>query len=352
MVRVPHRVGAGRPPPSLRERADYAWFDSEVLKDNVMGDPSRRLIATYLPPSGMTEGKPLLVHLSGYTGTGWAEMQGERPWQESIFQVFDRMVRTRQCPEAVVVSPDAFTALGGSQYVNSEATGRYADYVVQEIVPWAQERFRTSATGVIGQSSGGFGAIHLASEFPGTFSAVGSSAGDMAFEYCYLPEFPRAVRALERHGGPEKFLREFLKNPSSVPGPADPSAPALELLAMASCYSPSPSGDGSFDLPIDLETGAPVPEVWRRWLGFDPVRRLSHPTTVRSLQRLRLLQVTASTSDEFNLDLGARWYVREARRRGLRIRHEEFDGGHFDRTPRFEAIFRSVTRALHRHSRR
>ena len=35
----------------------------------------------------------------------------------------------------VVAFPDCYTALGGNQYVNSPAVGRYADYLNQELVP-------------------------------------------------------------------------------------------------------------------------------------------------------------------------------------------------------------------------
>ena len=37
---------------------------------------------------------------------------------------------------AILVFPDCFTALGGNQYINSSAIGRYADYLTREIVPF------------------------------------------------------------------------------------------------------------------------------------------------------------------------------------------------------------------------
>lgn len=344
-------------PPLARRRPDYLRsviqgqtlsfpLESRLLRENPWGDPSVREISCYLPPSGVTEGRPLLLLLSGFTGAGWLDFQRANPFHEGLIQLFDRMVRSGLCREAVVVSPDCLTSLGGSQYVNSTATGRYADYVVQEVVPWARERFRTRGVGVLGQSSGGFGALHLAMEYPTEFQAVGSSAGDMAFDYCYLPDFPRVFRELRSAGGPERWLESVFEEPSRMKGPNDVSGAVLDLLAMASCYSPTEGTAGCFDLPFDLETGALLPEVWSRWLAFDPVQRLASPSVQEALRSLRSLHVTGSASDEFYLDVGARMFAAEAARQSIPVVHEEFPGGHFVRSPRFQALFGRMVAAL------
>ena len=43
----------------------------------------------------------------------------------------------------IAVMPDCFTHFGGSQYINSTATGNYEDYYMKEIVPFVDENFRT-----------------------------------------------------------------------------------------------------------------------------------------------------------------------------------------------------------------
>jgi Putative esterase len=317
-----------------------------ILRDNPLGDPCVRDVAVYTPPSGRTEGLPLLVQLAGFTGAGWVELQREVPFHETLFQVFDRLVRTGACPEAVLISPDALTTLGGSQYVNSSATGPYADYVVREIVPWAQARFRTGATGVLGQSSGGFGSLHLVAEHPGVFEAVASSAGDMAFDLTYTSDLLKAARELRGYDSVEAFLGRFFEDPSIMKGPGDPVGSTLNALAMSACYSPRPGEPGTFDLPIDIQTAEIDPKVWGRWLAFDPVERLHEERTVASLRRLRSIHLTASRSDEWFLDLSARRWVCRARTLGLEVQHDEFDGGHFDRVPRFEAMYTRMTRTL------
>ncbi len=321
-------------------------LESGILRENPWGDPSVRELSCYLPPSGVTEGRPLLVLLSGFTGAGWLDFQRANPFQEGLVQLFDRMVRQNLCSEAVVVSPDCLTSLGGSQYVNSSATGRYADYVVREVIPWARERFRTRGVGVLGQSSGGFGALHLAMEYPAEFQAVGSSAGDMAFDYCYLPDFPRVFRELRAAGGPERWLESIFEEPSRMKGPNDISGAVLDLLAMASCYSPTEGAAGCFDLPFDVETGALLPDVWSRWLAFDPIRRLADPAVQKALRSLRSVHVTGSAGDEFFLDVGVRMFAAEAAHRSIPVLHEEFPGGHFVRVPRFRSLFGRMVEVL------
>jgi hypothetical protein len=342
-VRLPRARPVGRTFGTLDPSpAELMVHESKTLAHNPWGDPSSRLVAVYRPPGMATEGLPLVVHLPGFSGAGWLEAAPDRFLGENLFHLFDRLVRAHRVPPAVLVSPDASTRLGGSQYVNSSATGRYADYVAREIVPWARDRFGTEGTAVIGQSSGGFGALHLAMEFPGTFDAVGTSAADLAFEYLFLPEFPKCVRAFHRPGGADAFLRDVFARPGAVRGPFDPSGAALLVLAMSSCYSPRAGHPGEFELPFEPGTGELRSKVWGRWRRFDPVERLRSSRVRHNLRRLRRLVITASTGDEWYLDVAARLYSSRLRSAGIPHRWGEFPGGHFDKAPRFERLFREV----------
>jgi len=347
----PVRVPVGRKSersfaPALGPRAELVSHESAVLQGNPLGDPAERQVAVLRPPSGKTEGTPLLVLLPGFTGAGPAEMARRGPFEENLFQLFDRLMRSGSVGEATLLSPDCVTALGGNQYVNSPAMGRYDDYVVRELIPWARERYRTGPVGVLGQSSGGFGALHLAFEHPGLFGAVGSSAGDMGFEYTYLPEFPKACRQYQQHGGPEAFLADLFQDPSVLKGHSHASGAALITAAMAASYSAIESDPGAFELPFDWETCEPRPEVWKRWKAFDPVVRVAEKGGADALRRSKLLVVTASTDDEWMLDQSARWFAAVGRRQGLEVVHEEFAGGHFVRGPRFSLLFSRLVSAL------
>ncbi|MFZ0830340.1 MAG: alpha/beta hydrolase-fold protein [Thermoplasmata archaeon] len=342
---VEHRGPSSFPPP-LKGTTGQSSLESNLLRGNPWGDPFIRDVAYYVPPSQHTEGLPLLVDLVGFMGAGWMEFLRRGLFQESLIQLLDRMIRSGTCPEAVLVAPDCLTSLGGSQFVNSLATGPYADYVAKEVVPWAREKFHTGATGVLGQSSGGFGALHLGLEYPEVFQAVGSSAGDAAFEYSYLPDFPRAFREFRKVGGPDKWMERLFTDPTTIKGPTDASGAALNTLGMASCYSPTVDPVGSFELPFDTETGALIPEVWDRWLAFDPLRRLAQPEAQQALRGMRSVHVTGSDSDEWYLDVAARMLAAEAQRVGVPMHHDEFPGSHFARNPRFVALFSRMIPAL------
>lgn len=346
MVRLEARPGQLPRFPEVVAGATVERFESHVLADNPLGDPSQRGVVVYRPPSGVTDGAPLVLLLGGFGSTG--THQGDRPGflGETELGLFDRLVRTGVVPEATLLVPDCLTSLGGSQYVNSSATGRYADFLLQELLPWARETFRSRSVGVVGQSSGGFGALHLALESPGTFAAIGVSAGDVAFDLTIRPDIPKAVRTYRKFGGPERFLRQLSAEPWTFRSPTDPSGAALLMLALGACYSPRPGRGAEFDLPFDLETGELLAPVWKRWLSFDPLVRIEEEAARAALRRAGRVYLTASSDDEWFLDLAARRFVARAAHHGLSIGYDEFPGGHFDKRPRFEAVFRSVVPAL------
>jgi hypothetical protein len=71
--------------------------------------------------------------------------------------------------------------------------------------------------------------------------------------------------------------------------------------AMAAAYSAE--ADGTVTLPYDLRTGRLIPEVWERWLRWDPVRMASeHAEALRSM---RAVYIDAGKKDQYYLDLGA-----------------------------------------------
>ncbi len=104
---------------------------------------------------------------------------------------------------AIVVFPDCFTSLGGNQYVNSSAIGRYADYLTRELIPFVDREFRTLASrehrGCFGKSSGGYGAIIHAMRHAQYWGAVADHSGDALFDFCYFTDWPRTLNELDRY---------------------------------------------------------------------------------------------------------------------------------------------------------
>jgi len=313
-------------------------FDSRVLRRNPLGDPHVRRTPVYLPPSYPGGRYPVYFVLSGFTGFG--EMLLARgAWTESLPERLDRLIAAKAMREAIVVLPDCFTRYGGSQYLNSSATGRYEDHVVRELVPHIDRTFRTDGRrAVLGKSSGGYGAMVLGMRHPDVFQALACHSGDLYFEYCYLPDFPKALDTFRSHGGPAGFVKAWEKMPKRRRGDLDS---ALNTLAMASCYSPR---GRTFDLPFDLDTGEMRREVWERWKAWDPVEMLDRHA--RDLKKLRCVFLDCGRRDQFALHHGARIFAAKARSLGVRVVHEEFDDDHSNISYRYDRSFERLSKSL------
>jgi enterochelin esterase family protein len=304
--------------------------ESDVLKENPLGDPYIRDLYVYLPP-GYDDGDdryPTVYCLSGFTGRG-KMLLNDNPFTPNIAERMDKLIASGTIKPMIVVLPDCFTYYGGSQYINSTATGPYEDYLTHEIVPFVDENCRTIADrrsrAVMGKSSGGYGALVMGMRHAELFSHVCSIAGDAYFEYCYPMDFPKAFRAIK--GDMKRFMRDFWATEKQ--GKDDHAA--LNTIGMAACYSP----DGEdVVLPFDPETGEMRQEVWARWLANDPVRMAEYYSD--ALRSLDLLFLDAGTRDEFALDIGARILSRKLTELGIDHVHEEFDDGHFNVSYRFD----------------
>ncbi len=322
-------------------------LQSRVLAGNALGDPTDRVTPVYLPPSYDEQPSrryPVIFAITGFTGTG-RMLLNESFLDEDLGTRLDRLIGSGEMGEAIVVMPDCITRYGGSQYVDSAATGPYGTYLAEEIVAWADASFRTiperEARGVFGKSSGGFGAIRMALDYADVFAAFACHSGDMAFEYCYQPEFPQAVRHFASHGiSPAEFLATF----RSVTDRGSSFHATLDALAMASCYSPDPSSALGFLLPFDWQTGEMISDVWARWLSHDPVRMI--PERIERLRRMNLIYLDCGRKDEFQLDVGARIAAKRMRDAGLDVIHEEFDAGHMNIPFRYDRSLPLLSRAL------
>jgi S-formylglutathione hydrolase FrmB len=311
-------------------------FESELLKGNFLGDPFARRVAVYLPREYDVDLRryPVVFMLVGFTGRG-TMLLNEAAWEENIQERLDRLIAQRAIPPLIMVMPDCFTRYGGSQYINSAGTGRYEDYVVQELAPWTDARFRTRAErdwrAVMGKSSGGFGALTLAMRHPDLFGAVMCHSGDMYFEFCYGPDAISYLRAIGKFGGLEKFLAAF---PNIRPRGSD-FRNVLNVVAMASCYSPNTESPYGFDLPFDEHTGEWNKDVWARWKVWDPIARVNEYAD--ALRSMRLLYVECGSRDEFNLQFGARTFCARLARAGVPYQYEEFEDGHLNAQYRYDA---------------
>jgi hypothetical protein len=318
-------------------------LESRVLADNLLRDPATRIIDVYVPAGAQSDGLPLLVDLVGFTAGGPVHTNWKN-FSENVPERLDRLIGTGAMPPAIVAFPDCFTKLGGNQYINSAGTGRWADFLLEEAVPFVEQRFRCGGTGkrgVFGKSSGGYGAIAHALLHPDFWSGAACHSGDMAFELCYLPEFPRLLRALAKAGGSvEKWIGDL----HTAPKIGDGELHDLMTLAMCATYDGDPSAPYGVRLPVDPKTCELIPERWNKWLEWDPV--VMAETRGASLAKLKALYIDCGDIDQYNLVYGARRLHRTLDRLGIRHEYEEFSDNHSSVDYRMDKSLPYLAKAL------
>lgn len=329
-------------------RIEYPMLDSRALQGNPLGDPHRRPVAVYLPAGhdDIPDRRYPSIYLlatHGSTGPGLLNWQ---PWGTTIKDQIDALIASEKMPPAIVVLPDCWTRFGSSQYINSAGIGRYEDYLVDEVIPLVDRNFRTlpgrDHRGIMGRSSGGFGAITQVMRHPDVFGAFACHSGDLYFEFTCLPGLSKMHQQLERFGGLDAFIRD-------IPTIRPKSGTFWELVmtvCWAAAFGDNPAAPHGFDLPIDPATGALIPAVWERWLAHDPLRRLADPTYTAALRSLKLAFIDCGSYDEYQLQVGAR--LLHTRLDALDIPHiyQEYPDGHRDTHYRYEVTLPLLSNAL------
>ena len=319
-------------------------IESKALQGNYLGDPATRRLPIILPPDYETSGRryPLIVALTGFTGRGLMLLNDDA-WQPNLVERLERLY-AEGMPHAIFALPDCFTRYGGSQYINSEATGRYEDYVIEEIIPYVDAHYRTIASpegrGVFGKSSGGYGSMILGMRHPEVFGALACHSGDMYFDLCYGRDFPGTCNAINKAGGVEAWWEKFAGQTKKDPSYFE----ALNILAMAACYSPDPNAPLRIGLPMDLYTCERIPDVWRRWLDWDPVELLDRHG--ESLRGMRLVYIDCGSRDQYMLHFGARLMAQRLTARGIAYEYEEFDDNHNSVQYRYDVSLPKLAHAL------
>ena len=311
-------------------RLDELQFESEALKGNALRDPHIRPLWVYVPPGYDDEPDrryPSIYVIQGLTGQidGW---RNRTPFRKNFPELADELFASGESPPAVLVFVDAWTSVGGSQFIDSPGTGRYLTYICDEIVPWVDSTYRTKAEaahrGITGKSSGGYGAMVDPMLRPDVFGGLATHAGDALFEMCYLPDFRKSVRELrdKYDRSFDKFWEDFHSRPAFS---KDSDYHLLNDWCMAACYSAN--DDGSVELPYDVETGELRPEIWERWLAWDPVRMVAGHAD--ALKGLKAIYIDCGKRDQFYLDLGAEAFRRELEKIGVTdVFFELFDATH------------------------
>ncbi|MDE2132267.1 MAG: hypothetical protein KGJ15_05825 [Betaproteobacteria bacterium] len=341
-------------PQGAAGRLVWVEHQSRVLADNPLGDPALRRFPVWLPPQydqPAFQGRrfPVFYDLAGYLGAGHGHVNW-RPLDENIPERIERLIHEKALGPVILVFPDCFTALGGTQYINSSAIGRYADYLTREIVPFIDREFRTLASrehrGVFGKSSGGYGAMVHGMKYPQVWGGVANHSGDAYFDFVYRSDWPNTLNVLARYGKPQARpgsfrvkaerglgkglddgrVKRFLEHVWQESKPSHAETHALMNLCMAASYDPDPRAPNGFRLPFHLDSGALIPERWNRWLAQDPVHMVGQHA--KALKSLKALFIDCGWRDQYHIHFGSRQLSQQLVRLGVPHRYEEFDDTH------------------------
>jgi len=346
-VPAPLRPVRWRPGPERRGRVVEDAVESEALRGNPLGDPWRRTLYVWLPPDYEAQADrrfPVVYVLPGF-GSCVEEWCNRDLFEPTVFERLDLLYAEADAPPPCIFAfVDGATAYGGSQFVDSPATGAYERYVAADVVAHLDRNYRTLAApahrGLSGHSSGGIGALVLAMRRPEVFGACASHAGDALFEHCYGRELGDFARALREHDGNAVALRDRLLADGDYRrrhfGP-------LMVLGCAAAYSPDPRAPLGIGLPVDA-WGRVVRRNWDRWLDHDPVRLApSHATELRGLRGIYL---DAGDADEYYMDLGAAALHEILETLRIPHRYERFTGRHGGMAHRYPVGYDFLARAL------
>jgi enterochelin esterase-like enzyme len=318
-------------------------LESEVLKGNLLGDASAREMAVYTPHAHDGRSLPLLVDLVGFTAGGPVHVNWKN-FGENVPERLDRLIASGVMAPCVVAFPDCFTRLGGNQYINSTAMGRWEDFLLQEAVPFIERKFGCGGQGrrgVFGKSSGGYGAMVHALLHPYFWAAAAVHSGDVGFELMFSADFPKLLRALAPlDGSVDRWLEAFWDNPK----PKDADIHNLMTLAMCASFDPDPSAPYGVRLPVTLDTCEIIPERWANFRKWDPLALLEQHGA--GLKRLKALYIDCGDVDQYNLVYGARRLHRRLEEMDVPHVYQEFPDDHSSVDYRMDISLPMLAKAL------
>jgi len=344
---------------------------SKILRDNALGDPYVRQLAVWLPPGyDSSRGKryPMLMDMAGYSGSGLSHIAWKN-FSDNLPERAARLIHERKMAPAIIVFPDCFTALGGNQYINSSAIGRYADYLLKEIIPFVDREFRTHGSreyrGCFGKSSGGYGAIIHGMQYASTWGAIADHSGDAYFDYVYWHDWPNTLNELAKYrakparegrvdvmklergvdrGLDDGRVKRFLDKVYGKVKLSGAEVHALMNLCMAASYDPDPKAPNGFRVPFNLETGEVIPARWQQWRNHDPINLVSQYK--KNLRSLRGIYIDCGWRDQYHIHYGTRILSKRLQLAGIEHQYEEFDDTHSDIDYRMDHSLPFLTRAL------
>ena len=306
-------------------------IEAPSLANNLVGEPAKRTIYVYLPPSyGSSEKRyPVVYYLPGY---GDSSVIGFR-----LPEDMDSLIESGRVGEMIIVVAGGDSRMGGSFYVNSPVTGNWEDFIVNDVVGYMDTTFRTlpqaESRGITGHSMGGFGALNIAMRHPDVFSAVYSMSPGLFDESGLAESFMFAQ---------ERLIQDFVDYEIKLAAlPVEDAqnrmfeAPEEFSLAYGYAFAPNPDRHPPyFDYPYTEVDGQLVrdDEVWKKWeSGFGGTAE-EVVQYKDNLLKLKGIVVDYGVQDENSwIPKGSDYYGQQLTAAGIPVTVESYVGNHFNK---------------------
>jgi len=325
-------------PPSLPPVPEGLVTDviaSPSLQGNLLNDPWVRNLIIYLPPSYANGGRfPVVYLLHGYGGNEGAYLLKNHPYwleepdfpENGFAGMINDLITSGEMKEMIIVMPDGSNKYGGSFYTNSPLIGNYEDYIVQDVVPYIDAKYRTIANrdsrAIVGHSMGSYGAMKLTMKHPDVFGAVASLSPLLVFEI--LKGLIPAVCA---------------ENPAGLTGPSLDKPFTCMTYALSAAMTPNLQNPPFFvDLPFEYPSGRVNRNVWNRLLQNDPSTMLKSYSG--NLASLRGIYFNCGTEDEFGFYYHTQAFHQSLNFRSIAHEYQTYSGRHYTN------VFASLKKSL------
>jgi enterochelin esterase family protein len=272
-----------------------------ALQNNLLGDSPVRSIYVYLPPQ-----YDLSKHFPLQSGYGFPvlyllhDFGGDYETFYNIYkvqQIADRLIAEGEIQPMIIVMPDGYNSLGGSFYTNSDLSGKYQDYLINEVMLIIDTTFHTMAKedpdtkeiiadrrykAISGHGMGGYGAFKMAVDFDTTlFQSVSAMSPFLSFESFLSQETIEEVFRENGISENDSSLASY-KKISPWPDSLHPDKFTTQLIfAMAAAFSPHDKNDTDPKVPYFFEIKKITTKRYGVDLPFDSTRTiLSGPGTI------------------------------------------------------------------------
>jgi enterochelin esterase-like enzyme len=302
-TKVPDVVPGAKPVTVERIR-----IHGDALEDNLEGNEVDREALVFLPPSYASEPDrryPVVYALHGYS------IGAEQWYQEIHLPQTAEGAFAMGAREMIIVLPDSKTLHNGSMYSNSVTTGRFEDYVVDDVVAYMDSHYRTiperESRGLVGHSMGGYGATRIGMKHADVFGSL-----YIMSPCCLSARGAGAPGGVSYDAIAEAKTREALQ--------ALPFGLRAQL-AVGSAWSPNPDNP---PLYLDLPIGDKEAEVVAKWAANAPLAFIDQ--YIANLRAYRAIAIDVGDEDGLVTDTTTLHEVLD--RYGIENRFEIYPGTH------------------------